>query len=333
MTARIESALAYIPADHRETWVAMAMAVKSELGDAGFDLWNGWSQTARNYNEQAARSVWKSCKGAGVTIGSVFYEARANGWKDNDKHAKPSPEQLQARQRAIAERMTQEGIEREKAAQAAARKAGWVMHQTVQEQHAYLQSKGWPDAKGAVWWADEKQNLLCVPMRAGDALVGIQMIDREGGKKFLAGQRTSGAEYLISNNGRGANDFWVEGYASGLSLRACLSALRMRYRIHVTFSAGNLKAMANSGYVIADNDASGTGERVAIATGLPYWMSDVQGEDINDAHKRLGLFGCSQMLRKWLCEDRVTIKIDEPPKHLQCDGGSKQTTCTRGHHA
>ena len=302
MNDRIASALSFIPADHRETWVAMAMAVKSEMGDAGFDLWDQWSQTADNYNAQAARSVWRSCRGSGVTLGTLFHEAKCNGWVDNDRHEKPTAAQLQARKREQAERLTQEGMERERLAQAAARKAGWIMHQTVQEQHAYLHSKGWAEAKGAVWWAGEDQNLLCIPMRVGEALVGVQMIDRAGGKRYLSGQRTSGAEYLIANNGRGAEDFWVEGYASGLSLRACLSALRMRYRIHVTFSAGNLKAMANSGYVIADNDASGTGERVAIATGLPYWMSDVQGEDINDAHKRLGLFRTSQALQKWLRE-------------------------------
>lgn len=106
MTARIQAALAFIPADHRETWVQMGMAVKSELGDAGFDIWDDWSQTAGNYNAASARAVWKSCKGSGVTAGTLFHEARANGWKDDDKQSRPSPELLQARQREIAERLT-----------------------------------------------------------------------------------------------------------------------------------------------------------------------------------------------------------------------------------
>lgn len=304
MTARLESALAHIPADHRETWVAMGMAVKSELGDAGFDVWDSWSQTADNYNAAAARAVWKSCKGAGgVTVGTLFHEARANGWKDDDKHNRPSPALLQARQREIAARLTQEGIEREKAQQSAAKKAGWILHQCKPEQHAYLQSKGWPDAVGAVWWPDEKQNLLCIPMRVGDALVGVQMIDREGGKRYLTGQRTSEAEYLISNNGRGASDWFCEGYATGLSLRECLQALRMRYRIHITFSAGNLVKVATlhgAGFVVADNDASGTGERVAVQTGLPYYLP--AAGDFNDMHKAQGTFKASQALRRWMSE-------------------------------
>lgn len=310
MTARMQAALAFIPADHRETWVQMAMAVKAEHGDAGFDMWDDWSQTAANYNAQAARAVWKSCKGSGgVTAGTLFHEARAYGWRDDDKHSKPTPAQLEARQREIAARLTQEGIERERAHQSAAKKAGWIMHQTVLEQHAYLQSKGWPDAKGPVWWPDEKQNLLCIPMRVGEALVGVQMIDREGGKRYLTGQRTSGAEYLISNNGRGAVDWFVEGYATGLSLRECLQALRLRYRIHITFSAGNLvkvAALHDGGFVVADKDDSGTGERVAVQTGLPYFLPDAG--DFNDLQKRDGTFRTSQALRKWISTHEVRSK-------------------------
>jgi len=298
---RIESALAFIPSNEREVWVNMAMAVKSELGDSGFDLWDEWSQTASNYNAQSARSVWRSCKGHGVTVGTLFHEAKANGWRDDDKHARPSQAQQDAIRRAAAERLTQEGVERDKAQQAAAKKAGWIMHQTKMEPHAYLDSKGWKDIPGAVWWPNEEQNLLCIPMRVGDNLVGVQMIDREGVKRYLSGQRTSGAEYLISNNGRGAADWYVEGYATGLSLRECLHALRMRYRIHITFSASNLvkvAAMNDGGYVVADNDESGTGERVAVQTGLPYYLPE--SGDFNDLQRSVGTFQASQLLRKWL---------------------------------
>ena len=301
MNARIASALAFIPADHRETWVAMAMAVKSEMGDAGFDLWDQWSQTADNYNAQAARSVWRSCRGSGVTLGTLFHEAKCNGWVDNDRHEKPTAAQLQARKREQAERLTQEGMERERLAQAAARKAGWIMHQTVYEQHAYLHSKGWAEAKGAVWHVTEKQNLLCIPMRVGSALVGVQMIDRTGAKNYLKGQRTSEAEYIIDNSGHGARDWLCEGYATGLSLRECLHALRLRYRIHITFSAGNLVKVAakhHAGLVVADNDASGTGERAALKTGFPYYLPEAG--DFNDQHKKDGTLRASQNLRKWL---------------------------------
>ena len=301
MTDRIESALAFIPANDRGTWLNMAMAIKTEMGDSGFSIWDDWSQSASNYNAQAARAVWKSCKGTGVTLGTLFHEAKQSGWRDDEKYVRPTFQQLEAMRIAAAERATVEGMAREQAQQAAAKKAGWIMHQTKLEQHAYLDSKGWPDMLGPVWWPNEEQNLLCIPMRVGDNIVGLQMIDRNGSKRYLSGQRTSEAEYLISNNGRGAADWYVEGYATGLSLRECLHALRMRYRIHITFSAGNLvkvAAMNAGGYVVADNDASGTGERVAIQTGLPYFMP--AAGDFNDLHRSSGTFQASQLLRKWL---------------------------------
>lgn len=301
MNARIASALSFIPATDREVWVTMGMAVKSEMGEDGFPIWDDWSKTASNYSASAARSVWRSCRGSGITIGSLFHEAKCNGWVDNDRHEKPTAAQLQARKREQAERLTQEGMERERLAQAAARKAGWIMHQTVQEQHAYLHSKGWAEAKGAVWHVTEQQNLLCIPMRVGSALVGVQMIDRTGAKNYLKGQRTSEAEYIIDNSGHGARDWLCEGYATGLSLRECLHALRLRYRIHITFSAGNLVKVAakhHAGLVVADNDASGTGERAALKTGFPYYLPE--HGDFNDFHQKAGTFRASQCLRKWL---------------------------------
>ena len=97
--------------------------------------------------------------------------------------------------------------------------------------------------------------------------------------------------------------YWCEGYATALSLRACLKALKLRYIIRCTFSVGNMRKMATDfgeGIIIADNDASHAGEDAAIATDLPYWISDYVGEDFNDQHKRLGTFRLSQDLGKFL---------------------------------
>lgn len=297
MNERIESALSFIPAEDRDTWVTMAMAVRSELGDAGFEIWDAWSATSEKYNKQSARAVWRSCKGSGVTVGTLFYEARGYGWVDKEKPTKATFEQIQARKAEALARQTAEGQARAQEADRAAKKAGWIMHQTKPEKHAYLQKKGWIDAIGAVWRPDDENNLLCIPMRIGEKLVGLQMIDREGEKKFLKGQLTAGAEYVISNLGHGAQEYWVEGYATGLSLRDCLHMLRMRYRIHITFSASNLVKLAKqhgAGLVIADNDASGTGERAARETGLPYYMPP--SGDLNDLCKAEGVFAVAKIL-------------------------------------
>jgi putative DNA primase/helicase len=136
-------------------------------------------------------------------------------------------------------------------------------------------------------------------MRIDGELVGCQVVDADGGKKFLFGQKTANASFDFDNKGK---HYLCEGYATALSLRHALRSLKRNYVIHVCFSAGNLLKLAQKfgGFVIADNDESGTGERVAKQAGLPYWMSDVVGEDANDAHQRLGLFKFTQSLTKSL---------------------------------
>lgn len=300
---RAESALQFISPVDRETWVAMGMALHSEYGDAARDLWTNWSRGAESFRELSARSVWKSFHGTGVTIASLFHEAKQNGWRD-EGFQKPNAQQIEAQRAAAADRASKEGQERIRQAALAAKKADWIVDQCKLEQHAYLDSKGFTDLKGLVWWPDEQNNLLCLPMHVGKSLAGLQMIDRTGAKKFLTGQRTSKAEFVFDTGALNAADWWVEGYVSGLSLRACLAALKQRYRIHVTFSAQNLKQMAHSGYVVADNDQTGTGEAAAIATGLPFWMPPDPGTDINDFHVKHGTFRASQAVGRWLRELR-----------------------------
>lgn len=306
MNQRIQSALSFLPSENRDIWLMAAMAIRSEEGDAGFDVWDAWGQTADNHSPSSAKAVWRSCRGTpgrGITMGSLFHEAKLRGWRDDDNYVPPTAAQIEARRREQQERMTREGQEREAAMRAAAKRAAWILHQAVPEEHAYLYSHGMPKAKGQVWRPQPEMNLLCIPMRVGPNLVGLQLIDRHGTKKFLKGQRTSGAEYLIDNSGKGARDWWVEGYCNGLALRECLSAANLKYRIHICFSAGNMANIAKAagtGIVLADNDESMTGENAAKSTGLPYWMSEVVGEDLCDFWQRRGTFATSRALVGWL---------------------------------
>ena len=178
----------------------------------------------------------------------------------------------------------------------AARKAGWILNQCELFTHEYFVRKGFPDEKGNVWFKDD-QKILVIPMRVGNRLVGCQMISETGEKKFLFGQRTSGASFVFDNHGP---NFYCEGYATALSLRMILKSMKRRYTIHVTFSAHNLAKLAKDGYVIADNDASGTGEEVAKRTGLNYFMPPEVGDDFNDYHRKVGILKAGLALTKSL---------------------------------
>tara|TARA_R110001599_G_scaffold100770_8_gene258123 strand:- start:6487 stop:7548 length:1062 start_codon:yes stop_codon:yes gene_type:complete len=86
----IRQALSFIDSScARDAWVRIGMAIKSELGDSGFMLFDDWSASADNYTKSAALSTWKSIKGVGagnsVTISTLFSEAMKFGYKPDAK--------------------------------------------------------------------------------------------------------------------------------------------------------------------------------------------------------------------------------------------------------
>lgn len=200
----------------------------------------------------------------------------------------------QARVAQVAKQAAQEAAQQ---ARIAADKAAHILSECELAPHPYLASKGFPDELVNVWNRDT-DNVMVVPMRHGQQIVGCQLIKPEGDKKFLFGQRSGGAEFIFGQRG---THVLCEGYATALSAQQALRNLKVGYVLHVTFSAGNMKKVAEplpGGLVLADNDASGTGERVAREIGWPYWMSDVVGEDANDYAQRAGVFALAMGIKR-----------------------------------
>lgn len=144
--------------------------------------------------------------------------------------------------------------------------------------HPYLAAKGFPEEQRLVL-RDE----LLIPMRGPNGeILSVQRIKADGTKLFLKGGKAGGARHEM---GRGRTRWYCEGYATGLSIQAALKHLYRNDRVVVCFSAANIAAIARfEGLVVADNDASGTGERYALKTGLRYWMPPDVGTDANDYH-------------------------------------------------
>ncbi len=88
----IWSMLQGIPAYERDIWIKMGMAIKSELGNDGFSLFDDWSNSADNYDPKAVKSVWKSFHGSGVGIGSLVQLAKEYGWQSKNKTIYKAPE-------------------------------------------------------------------------------------------------------------------------------------------------------------------------------------------------------------------------------------------------
>lgn len=77
---KIRAALGHIGSDNRSQWVEAAMAIKSELGDAGFEIWDEWSQASKSYNAKSAKSVWRTANASKISIGTLFWRAQQNGF-------------------------------------------------------------------------------------------------------------------------------------------------------------------------------------------------------------------------------------------------------------
>ena len=219
-----------------------------------------------------------------------------DSWQDKKER---TPFEQKELSRRISESTKALQTERENNQRKAAKKANWILSQCHLDRHGYLEKKGFVDAFGNVWKKDENSDpTLCVPMFCDGEICGLQMISSIGEKKFLFGQRTNDAYFKI---GDGEKIFICEGYATGLSLNAALSALKVRSTIYVTFSVGNAKRIAKRfpmAILVADNDASLVGQTAAQESGLKWWMSDAVGEDFNDYQARVGKFRSAQALRK-----------------------------------
>lgn len=80
----LRSALAFMPADDYELWVAMGYALK-KLGAVGHGLWVEWSQKSTKYKPLEAEQLWELCnptKTGDFATGysAVFKAAQKRGW-------------------------------------------------------------------------------------------------------------------------------------------------------------------------------------------------------------------------------------------------------------
>lgn len=197
--------------------------------------------------------------------------------------------------------------EQDRRRQEAARQAQQIIARCSYGPHQYLGAKGLYSEQALIdpepiRMPDGSMESGCIviPMRnfRSGALQSVQWIGRQ--KKYLAGGQARGAVHALGP--RDAQTVWLcEGAATGLSALAAIKSLYRQDKVLVTFSAGNLAHLApqiqGRAIVIADNDNSGTGQRVAQETGLPFVMSPVAGEDINDMHQRAGIKAVADLMR------------------------------------
>ena len=240
------------------------------------------------------------------TNGAYYFDGR-RGWVQNWETGEPvqwwNDDKVtpwsESEKREWAARRKSAEVAKAKSHQEAAKRASALMATTKRGEHPYLVEKGHPEAIGMVL----PEGGLFIPMRdLSGALKGaqvIRLVDNAWEKKMIFGMQAKGAVFRIGPN-RAAETYLVEGYSTGLSVDTALRLSRLDASVLVCFSASNLvhvaQVTAGKRFVFADNDASGTGLRAAQSSGLPYCMSDIEGEDANDLFKRAGVMAVVKKL-------------------------------------
>lgn len=297
---RIRSALATLSPEDRDYWVRMGMAIKSELGEPGFDIWDDWGQSSKYYNAKDARDVWKSIKSGGakaVGLGTLIYDAKQTGWTEDTNYKPPSKEELEARQAARARRDAEAAAQ---LAQEQAYAAEWAQSLwdagKPADDHPYLVRKGVKNhgLRVGPWYIVNEEtgelkqvttNGLYVPMRDRTGkLHSLQCISQraDGGKKYLRGGAKQGHFFAI-----GGKPQLVDGnpvFCLGEGYATCASAHEATDHLVLTcFDTSNLMAVATAIrarlpnaiiIMLADNDADkvsnpglNTALKVAMAVG------------------------------------------------------------------
>jgi putative DNA primase/helicase len=263
---RIREAVSFVPPDDRDTWLRMGMAIKSEVGDSGFEVWDEWSQQSASYNARDARDVWKSIRGNGkVTAGTLFHEAKAHGWRNGGIYRKPTVEQSSERERIAVERQMQEEAEIARECAETREKAAtiWKAATEVRADHPYLSLKRVSPVKtlreidagvatAILGYVPKSRGdsltgrLLVVPVKVGDGLSTLELIDGDKRKAALAGRGTKvggywSAQPLPDDDGRGMTVLIGEGVATALSGKEASGHLAI-----AVLSSGNLSPVAKA---------------------------------------------------------------------------------------
>lgn len=260
---RINSALTYVDATDRDVWLRMGMAVKSELGDQGFDAWDAWGQSADNYNSTDSKTVWRSIRPDGkVGIGSLFHEAKQHGWQDDGRRHTGTAAEIAERQRAAAERAAADAAEIERERAETATKAAAILKAATAatgENPYLLRKQVSPTATlreidvGAVaatlGYTPKSSGeplegrLLAVPVKQGDALSTVELIDGKGRKTALSGRGSKAGGWWATRRPADDTDVLLigEGVATTLSASEATGHVGI-----AALASGNLMAVASA---------------------------------------------------------------------------------------
>jgi phage/plasmid primase-like uncharacterized protein len=249
------------------------------------------------------RSGTKGSAGAGdkagwyVAFGDGVPAGRFGCWRagvevtwraDVGRQLSPAEEMAHARRMAEAKALRDAEMERRREVAAATVETIWVSAQAASPEHPYLQRKG-IGVHGARVTGDGR---LVVPLYGQDgSLSSLQYIAHDGSKLYHPGGQTSGKFWMLGTMDEPGTLYVAEGFATAATIhettgRPCVVAYSASNLVPVTGILREMYGATQDIVIVADNDASGVGQRYAeqasVKFGVRVVIPPIEGMDAND---------------------------------------------------
>jgi len=221
------------------------------------------------------KSGWYVAYSDGVPAGrfGCWREGLDASWRaDIGRELSAAEQMAQARRMAEAKAARDAAIEREREVASNTVETIWVPAQAASPDHPYLAKKG-IGQHGARVTGDGR---LIVPLFHPDGhLASLQYIDADGGKLYHSGGQTGGCYWMVGTMDDPGVLYVAEGFATAATIheatnRPCIVAYSASNLVPVV---GTLRERHGTGQeivIVADNDASGTGQKYADQASAKY---------------------------------------------------------------
>ena len=199
----------------------------------------------------------------------------------------------------------------------------WSSGMAASPDHPYLSRKG-IGAHGARTTGDGR---LMVPLYTPEGkLSSLQYIDGDGGKLYHAGGQTGGCYWMTGTMDDPGVLYVAEGFATAATVhevtgRPCLVAYSASNLVPVTGSARDKYGAAQEIVIVADNDASGTGQKYADQASAKYGARVVMPPILGDANDYYAEGGDLKILlqpqrKDWLLDANSFCEQPAPPRWI-----------------
>lgn len=209
-------------------------------------------------------------------------------WRaDVGRQLSPAEEMAHARRMSEAKALRDAEIKRQREVVADTAEAIWVSGIGASPDHPYLARKG-IGVHGTRITGDGR---LMAPLYSPEGkIASIQYIDADGGKLYHSGGQTGGCFWMVGTMDEPGVLYIAEGFATAATIheitnRPCVVAYSASNLVPVTGSMREKYGSTQEIVIVADNDASGTGQKYADQASAKYGarvvMPPIDG-DAND---------------------------------------------------